>query len=75
MLLFDGQVEIIYRPQRKHNELPKSIRTYDRMNGGFIKSEAQVEALKEILKDKEREISEAKIQLRQAKEDVIKGVS
>ena len=45
------------------------------MNGGFIKSEAQLKALKEILKDKEREISEAKIQLRQAKEDVIKGVS
>ena len=34
--------------------------------------EAQVEALKEILKDKEREISEVKIQLRQANEDAIK---
>ena len=35
------------------------------MNGGFIKSEAQVKALKEILKDKEREISEAKNFVRQ----------
>ena len=35
-------------------------------------SEANVEALKEILKDKEGEISEAKHQLRQAKEDVVR---
>ena len=34
-------------------------------------SEAQVEALKEILKNKEREISEAKSQLHQAKEDAV----
>ena len=34
-------------------------------------SEAQVQALKEILKDKESEISEAKSQLRQAKEDAV----
>ena len=36
------------------------------------KSEVQVKALKEILKDKEKEILEAKIQLRQAKEDAIR---
>ena len=36
------------------------------------KSEVQVKALKEILKDKEKEIFEAKIQLRQAKEDAIR---
>ena len=72
VLLSGGRVEIIYRPQRKHNELPKSIKTYDGLNGGFTKLEAQVEALKEILKDKEREISEVKIQLRQANEDAIK---
>ena len=35
-------------------------------------SEAQVEALKEILKNKEREISEAKCQLYQAKEDAVR---
>ena len=35
-------------------------------------SKAQVQALKEILKDKESEISEAKSQLRQAKEDVVR---
>ena len=35
-------------------------------------SEAQVEALKNILKDKEGEILEAKGQLRQAKEDTVK---
>ena len=34
--------------------------------------EANVEALKEILKDKEGEISETKHQLRQAKEDAVK---
>ena len=36
------------------------------------KSEVQVKALKEILKDKEKEILEAKIQLRQAKENAIR---
>ena len=36
------------------------------------KSEVQVKALKEIRKDKEKEILEAKIQLRQAKEDAIR---
>ena len=36
------------------------------------KSEVQVKALKEILKDKEKEILEAKIQLCQAKEDAIR---
>ena len=36
------------------------------------KSEVQVKALKEILKDKEKEIFEAKIQLRQAKENAIR---
>ena len=35
-------------------------------------SKAQVEALKEILKNKEREISEAKSQLHQAKEDAVR---
>ena len=35
-------------------------------------SEAQVQALKEILKDKESEISEAKSQLHQAKEDAVR---
>ena len=35
-------------------------------------SQSQVEALKEILKDKEREISEAKCQLYQAKEDAVR---
>ena len=35
-------------------------------------SEAQVEALKNVLKDKEGEILEAKGQLRQAKEDTVK---
>lgn len=39
------------------------------------KSEAQVEALKKILKDKEGEIVEAKGQLRQAKKDAIKEYS
>ena len=34
-------------------------------------SEAQVEALKKILKDKDTEISEAKCHLRQAKEDAV----
>ena len=34
-------------------------------------SKAQVQALKEILKDKESEISEAKSKLRQAKEDAV----
>ena len=34
-------------------------------------SKAQVQALKEILKDKESEISEAKSQLRQAKKDAV----
>ena len=36
------------------------------------KSEVQVKALKEIRKDKEKEILEAKIQLRQAKENAIR---
>ena len=35
-------------------------------------SEAQVEVLKKILKDKEEEILEAKGQLRQAKEDAVR---
>ena len=35
VLLFDGRVEIIYRPEQEHNELPKSIKTYDELNGGF----------------------------------------
>ena len=35
-------------------------------------SKAQVQALKEILKDKESEISEAKSKLRQAKEDAVR---
>ena len=26
VLLFDGRVEIVYRPQWKHNELPKPLR-------------------------------------------------
>ena len=35
-------------------------------------SEAQVEALKKILKDKDMEISKAKCHLRQAKEDAVR---
>ena len=33
--LFDGRNEIINRPQWKHDKLPKSIRTYDRLSRGF----------------------------------------
>ena len=34
VLLLDGGVEIIYRPQQEHNELPESIRANDGLDGG-----------------------------------------
>ena len=34
--LFDGQVEIIYCPQREHDELLESIRAYDILDGRLI---------------------------------------
>ena len=40
VLLFDGRVEIIYCPQREHNELPEFIRANDRLDGGLIISYA-----------------------------------
>ena len=35
MCLFDGGNEIIDHPQWKYDELPKSIKTYDGLSGGF----------------------------------------
>ena len=36
VMFFDGRVEIIYRPQWEHNELPESIRAYDKLDEGLI---------------------------------------
>ena len=47
------------------------VNKFDLTNKLLEESEAQVQALKEVLKDKESEISEAKSQLRQAKEDAV----
>ena len=33
VLLLDGRVEIIYRPQQEYNELPESIRANDGLDG------------------------------------------
>ena len=35
VFLFDGRVEIIYSPQREHDELLKPIRTYDGLKEGL----------------------------------------
>ena len=47
------------------------VNKFDLTNKLLEESEAQVQALKEVLKDKESEISEAKSQLRQAKKDAV----
>lgn len=48
------------------------INKLDRTKKLLEELEVHVEVLKEILKDKEREISGAKSQLRQAKEDAVR---
>ena len=35
VLLLDGRLEIIYRPQQEHNELPESIRANDGLDGAL----------------------------------------
>ena len=35
VLFLDGRFEVVHHPQWKKNELPKAIKTYDGLGGGF----------------------------------------